>query len=124
MAYPSSRITTTGGGKLQFNRVDRNDGQGYSVSTGVFTVPVAGMYHFYWSLLFYNGGHVTIYFKLNGTLKVRSYRYTDDGTFSSTSGSIYLRLKVGDQVYLEAGQSGGMIHGSRYSTFGGELIRH
>ena len=124
MAYPSSDITTSSGAKLQFNRVDRNDGQGYNVSTGVFTAPVAGMYHFYWSLLFYNGGDVTIMFKLNGTQKVYSHRDTRDGTHSSTSGSIYLRLKVGDQVYLEAAGSGGKIHSGRVSTFGGELIRH
>ena len=124
MVYPSSYITTSSGAKLKFNQVDRNDGQGYKVSTGVFTAPVAGMYHFYWSLLFYSGGHVTIDFKLNGTEKVRSYRDTDGGTFSSTSGSIYLRLKVGDQVYLEADGSGGRVNGGRVSTFGGELIRH
>ena len=124
MVYPSSQITTTGGAKLQFNIVDCNDGQGYNVSTGVFTAPMAGMYHFYWSLLFVSGGNVRIDFKLNGTEKVRSYRYTDDGHHSSTSGSIYLRLKVGDRVYLEADRDGGKIHSDRYSTFGGELIRH
>ena len=124
MVYPSSHITTTWGAKLRFNRVDRNDGQGYNVSTGMFTAPVAGMYHFYWSLLFHRGGYVTINFELNGAEKIRSYRDTDDGTHSSTSGSIYLRLKVGDQVYLEASRSGGMVQNGRYSTFGGELIRH
>ena len=124
MAYPSNEITTTAKAKLKFNQVDKNDGQGYNVSTGVFTAPVAGMYHFYWSLLFYYGGDVTIDFKLNGTEKVRSYRNTDDGDTSSTSGSIYLRLKVGDQVYLEADRAGGKIHNGRFSTFGGELIRH
>ena len=124
MAYPSNFITTTRGAKLQLNRVDRNDGRGYSASTGVFSAPVAGMYHFFWSLLFMSGKHVTIDFKLNGTEKVRSYRDTRDGYYSSTSGSIYLRLKVGDQVYLEADRDGGRIHYGRYSTFGGELIRH
>ena len=124
MAYPSGYITTSSGAKLKFNLLDRNDGQGYKVNTGVFSAPVAGMYHFYWSLLFIRGKHVTIYFKLNGTRKVYSHRDTDDGTYSSTSGSIYLRLKIGDQVYLEADRDGGRIDYGRYSTFGGELIRH
>ena len=124
MAYPSGYITPTAYAKLKFNQVDRNDGQGYDVSTGVFTAPVAGLYHFFWSLLFYSGGYVAIEFKLNGTQKVISYRDTQGGSYSSTSGSIYLRLKVGDQVYLEASASGGKIHNGRYSTFSGELIRH
>ena len=123
-AYPSRTINTTANAKLQFDRIDRNDGQGYSLSTGVFTAPVAGMYHFYWSLLFILGGNVDIKFMLNGTRKVRSCRATVDGEISSTSGSIYLRLKVGDQVYLEADRDGGRVDSNRYSTFGGELIRH
>ena len=123
MAYPVGVITTTANGKLNFNRIDRNDGQGYSASTGVFSAPVAGMYHFFWSLFLY-GGTLRIDFKLNGAEKVYSHRDTRDGTYSSTSGSIYLRLKVGDQVYLEADRDGGTIHPARYSTFGGELIRH
>ena len=123
MAYPSNDITTTANGKLKFNQIDRNDGQGYSASTGVFSAPVAGMYHFYWSLLLYSG-NLRIDFKLNGAVKVYSYRHPGDGRYSSTTGAIYLRLKVGDQVYLEASQSGGIINGDRFSTFGGELIRH
>ena len=124
MAYPSHDITTITNAKIQFNRVDRNDGKGFNVNNGTFIAPVAGMYHFYWSLLFFSGKNVSIDFKLNGTEKVFSFRNTDDGIQSSTSGSIYLRLKVGDQVYLEADRSGGKINYERFSIFGGELIRH
>ena len=122
MAYPSYHIATTRGAKLVFDRVDRNDGRGYSTNNGVFTAPVAGMYYFFWSLLYYNGGDVTIEFMLNGTKKV--YSHATDVTYSHPSGSIYLRLKVGDRVYLEADSSGGYVHSERFSTFGGELIRH
>ena len=121
MAYPSSPITTTRGGKLRFNRVERNDGRGYSVNTGTFTAPAAGMYQFYWSLLFYTRGPINIEFKLNGWRKVRVHRNNEDW---SISGSIYLRLKVGDQVYLEAESAGKRINSGRYTNFGGELIRH
>ena len=107
MAYPSDAITTIAYAKIKFNRVDRNDGQGYDVNNGTFTAPVDGMYNFYWSLLFYSGGSATIRFNLNGTPKIRSQRNVMDGRSSSTSGSIYLRLKVGDQVYLEADSSWG-----------------
>ena len=122
MAYPSQNISTTAYTKLQFNQVDRNDGQGYDVSTGVFSAPVAGMYHFYWSLLSRRGKHCTMFFILNGTKRV--YSHTTDTTDSSISGSIYLRLKVGDQAFLQSRDNGGNIHQGWWSTFGGELIRH
>ena len=105
MAYPSSIIITFYRGKLLFDQLDRNDGEGYNVSTGVFTAPMAGMYHFFWSLLFNRGENVAIAFELNATRKVLIYRDTEEGTYSSTSGSIYLRLTVGDQGYLLADQS-------------------
>ena len=53
------------------------------------------------------GKHCTIFFILNGTKRV--YSHTTDTTYSSISGSIYLRLKVGDQAFLQSRDNGTFI---------------
>ena len=124
MVYPSAHITTTANAKLQFDRVDRNDGQGYSVKTGIFSAPVAGMYHLFWNFLSTSSGsHCSFDLKLNGNGKIYSH-LTSGRNHDTASGSIYLRLKRGDQVYIQAANSGGRVHSGRWSTFGGELIRY
>ena len=122
LAYPYSAITTASNTKLRFDRIDRNDGQGYNVKTGIFSAPVAGMYHFFFNLLAETSGGSTVDLMLNGKSKMRSH--ATNRLHGTPSGSVYLRLKIGDQVYLQADRSGGKIHAGRYCTFGGELIRY
>ena len=122
LVYPSGYFITAQNAKLKFDREDRNDGQGYSVKTRIFSAPLAGMYHFFWNLLSDSTSAFRVDLMLNGNVK--SHSYAGRRQFTTPSGSVYLRLKKGDQVYLQAGQSGGKVHASRYSTFGGELIRY
>ena len=122
LAYPSAHYMTTANTKVRFDKVDRNDGQGYNVKTGIFTSPVAGMYHFFWNLLSADTREYTVDLVLNGNQKIRNHAASRQHV--TPSGSVYLRLKVGDQVYLQAAHSGGKINSGRYSTFGGELIRY
>ena len=118
-----SKHTATGkNAKVQFDRVDRNDGQGYSVKTGIFTSPVAGMYHFFWNILSASSGEYTVELIMNGQIKISSH--AAGRAYATPSASIYLRMKKGDEVYLRTDRSGGMVHSQKYSTFGGELIRY
>ena len=123
LVFPLAHYTTTANAKLQFDKVDRNDGQGFNIKTGIFTSPVAGMYHFFWNFLSLSGSHCTITLLQDGKLKLRS-RLTANRLYETPSGSIYLRLKKGEHVYLQANGAGGKFHYGRYSTFGGELIRY
>ena len=122
LVYPSGFITTVKNSKVKFDKVDRNDGQGYSEKTGIFSAPVAGMYHFFWNLLSYGGRTNRIHLMLNGETKVISVVIAKK-MWVTPSGSVYLRLKKDDQVYLQADDSGGKYQLGRFTTFGGELIR-
>ena len=107
---------------MRFDKVDRNDGYGYSVKTGIFSAPVAGMYHFFWNILTASAAHCTVDLMLNGHQRIRSH--AGNRAYVTPSGSIYLRLKKGDQVYLQMDRTGAKFHAGRYCTFGGELIRY
>ncbi|KAK3106498.1 hypothetical protein FSP39_021171, partial [Pinctada imbricata] len=119
----SSRYTTTASVPIKFQRVTRNDGKGYSNQTGIFTAPVGGLYHFYWSLLTYASKPVAIDLKHNGNLVGRAY-FQGLPKYESTSNNLYLRLNKDDKVYLQASGDGGVIHENLYTIFGGELIRY
>jgi len=72
-----------------------------NLATGVFTVPVGGIYHFEFSALKYSDTNsVYVYLQLNGVNIGISYA-TNLQDFLSLNGiSASLRLKIGDQVRL------------------------
>ena len=123
-AYTSGTFITTASQIIPFETVARNDGQGYNSTTSTFTAPVAGVYYFYWNILVYSSSGFGARLMQNGSEKIRHFYKTSGWDSSNSGGSIYLRLKKGEKVYLKADKSGGKIAPNFYSYFGGELIRY
>jgi len=123
------------GGNVTFTGVYSNIGSHYSTSTGLFTAPVAGFYHF--NLVAFastsTGGavaaggstSVSLYDNTNSTTLARSYAYSQTGTshhnvsFSSAhylSASTAVRIVTGGGAYLYSDAS------DIYCKFSGFLV--
>lgn len=114
----------TGGGTVVFDNTVENIGTHYSTSTGLFTVPVAGLYTFTCQTIATTPGSYWC-FRLNGTNYVGPTPYKDQAGYSNLSASININLSVGNTVgiYNIAGQfygDGGNIH----NNFSGSLISY
>ena len=120
----SSNFITTANGTIIFDDVGRNKGGGgYNNRTGVFTVPVTGVYHVYFSLLSEGGSESEIDLKFNEmpSAVIRTFIAASQ-KYHTPSASVYVRLNVGDKVYLKAFRSGAILDAVRYSSFGAQLI--
>lgn len=101
-----------------FDTVSFNIGGGYSNSTGRFTAPIAGYYHFDVT----GGNSTSWYFDLrkNGSILRRAEKGTA-GWFQWLSIGVDLYLGVGDYVDIQV-NSGDVRFDAPYAGFSGHLI--
>ena len=123
LAYISNYYTTSAGATIRFDKTDRNDGNGYDNSSGIFKVPVGGLYNVYWHTLPYAGKSCAIDLMVHGNEKLRSFAYLSQA-YNTPTGFVNLRLAKGDKVYLKASDNGAKLKSGRYTTFGAELVRY
>lgn len=125
VAFSAYRIysqTFTGSGKnFKFDKIRSNIGNGYDSSTGIFTAPRQGVYHFTAYAVSVSGKH--FYFRLlhNSELTARSY-VTGDGHKTGIL-DVILNLKKGDLVSVDS-VSSYIMHSDpdNYATFSGYQI--
>ena len=118
----------TGTGYIVYNKVNINNGNHYSTTTGKFTAPVAGFYFFSYGLIKNALNSVTrVYIYKNGaTLPTGSQRHLrmDSGQSYGDNGAmtIVTELAVGDEIQIYMGQ--GQVYGTseEYTYFNGFLI--
>ncbi|XP_076151886.1 complement C1q-like protein 2 [Alosa pseudoharengus] len=111
---------------LKYDNVITNVGSAYDPSTGIFTVPVKGVYFFTFVLFNPIGHNHASGAKLmkNGEMVVSA---TDNipgaDSEDTTSNTVILDLEVSDKVYIEM-FSGRAIYtdGNRRNTFSGHLL--
>uniref|UniRef100_A0A3P9DFB5 C1q domain-containing protein n=1 Tax=Maylandia zebra TaxID=106582 RepID=A0A3P9DFB5_9CICH len=108
---------------LVFKHVITNIGNAYNPSTGIFTAPVRGVYHFELHMFGHGGVAVGAYLYKNQGLVVIAYEHqTAAGELSGSNGASLL-LEVGDQVFVRL-LDGRRIYDNQnhHTTFSGHLI--
>ena len=138
-----SNLGSAKGGAIPFEFASVNEGNAFDLSSGIFTAPVNGFYHFQFSALKYDSAEydetfLIIAIGLNGGFidfsrpdKIGLIEYGEPGfenvlgTFKSVSLSTPLRLKKGYEVSLvNIGGAGKLADNAsfHYSFFTGWLV--
>ena len=109
----------SGGQKLVLANPVTNIGQGYNSNTGVFTVPLSGLYFLAASGSVAGNNHrAYLQMEMNGTVIARSYAYQEKGHYQTGACNVIKRLSKGTQVWLESDGSGYFWdHGTSFSGF-------
>uniref|UniRef100_A0AAZ1WVR3 C1q domain-containing protein n=1 Tax=Oreochromis aureus TaxID=47969 RepID=A0AAZ1WVR3_OREAU len=107
---------------LIFEHVITNIGNAYNQSTGIFTAPVRGVYHFEFHIFGTAGIRAGGSLFRNGDLICTAYEHPKSGSVSASNG-VSLLLEVGDQVSVRL-PIGSSIHENQnhHTTFSGHLI--
>ncbi len=102
-------LPTYSNGVVRFNMERLNIGRAMNVSTGVFTAPKSGIYHFSFSI--HKEGYsnmleqLWIYFRLNG-IKMGTSAISQGPLSAPATAQFVLKLKPGDRVDLWKPRSG------------------
>ncbi|TDH05343.1 hypothetical protein EPR50_G00143640 [Perca flavescens] len=116
---PFSKDTT-----LIYKHVPTNIGNAYNPTTGVFTAPVRGVYHFEWHLTAEgDGSHASGGWLVKNLQNLFvAWEYQAAGFMSSSNG-VMLLLEVGDVVFVRlAANTLAFDNGSHPTTFSGFLL--
>lgn len=111
------------GGVMIYGTTASNVGGHYSTSTGRFTAPVAGLYHFTNNAYRYNDStDGIVYVRVNGTNYIESRKKTDSAPgWVMHNISIYVTLNAGDYVDMYAQNR--THNNSTFSRFQGVLVQ-
>lgn len=120
-AYRTSKQSLSVKNAVVFDKVWTNNGNGYNPSSGVFTAPIAGLYHFAAVVMSVEGK--SLYLSLfHNSAKIASSFITDKGYKTGTF-DVVLTLEKGDTVSIKSGHNQYIFSdGDKYSTFSGNLI--
>ena len=122
-----SMTSNTSAGDLVFNNVQHNLGNGYSTSTGKFTTPVKGVYHFTANVL-RNTGDGNLFFKVDNAVTYltgnsssdQAAQYATATNYSHASLAINLQLNASQTVHVATNST--LTLWSNYNYFSGHLI--
>ncbi|KAJ8312774.1 hypothetical protein KUTeg_010147 [Tegillarca granosa] len=107
--------------KIIFDKIITNIGNGYNTKTGIFTVPIDGLYVFDWTILTHSGKIFNTELVVNGIPKRRNNADSGRGRFiSSGSSMVTLSLHKNDKVWIRKFETAGnSMHGNYWPGFSG-----
>ncbi|XP_032365962.1 complement C1q-like protein 4 [Etheostoma spectabile] len=106
---------------LIYKHVPTNIGNAYNSTTGVFTAPVRGAYHFDWHMNSINSA--TAAFLVKNTENVFAAHERQSAGFMSSSNGASLLLEVGDKVFVRLAATSNVFDNfNHHTTFSGHLL--
>ena len=118
--------TNTESGALVFTNTQHNLGNGYSTSTGKFTAPVKGIYHFTLNVL-RNTGDGNLIFRVDDAVTYLTGNSASDqaaqylNTTNYSHGSLAINLQLNASQTVSGYVTAGTVF-SNYNYFSGHLI--
>ena len=107
---------------VKFDDVRVNRGQGYNPSTGIFTAPRKGLYHF--SCMIMSHGFHEVHYQLNKNDAVYINGYSNKSGHATSTISDVVEMKKGDRVFIKHRNSKSQeITGDHNSSFSGYFIQ-
>ena len=107
---------------VKFEDVKVNRGQGYNPSTGVFTAPRKGLYHFSCVIMAHSSHQVHYQLNKNNAAYIRGY--SNKSGYATSTISDVIEMKKGDRVFIKhRGSNSEEITGNHHSTFSGYFMQ-
>ncbi|XP_053403080.1 uncharacterized protein LOC128558228 [Mercenaria mercenaria] len=110
---------------IVFDSTITNEGSGYDESTGIFTAPEGGLYHFNINVCTYYGKYSFVGLVLAGQVVARTANYDKDYYTCNSVGAL-VRVKSGEQIWVKctsASSNRKLIEDDlRMNTFSGVLL--
>jgi len=118
-AKSSASGNTAASGVQIFATVETNIGGHFSSSTGKFTAPVSGMYHFSGTVLSRGSGHIRLDFQKNGSTIRQTENTRAYSGYATVTSTLSVYLSANDYVNVHSGYT---TYGAGYNYFSGHLI--
>ncbi|CAC5388796.1 unnamed protein product [Mytilus coruscus] len=111
------------GSVVIYDDVITNEGNGYTLSTGIFTAPAEGLYSFSWTTTTVAHKYFYTYLAVNGYMIARSHAGHDNVSLSASQ-TVVVHLKNHDKVNIKVqdDHNGQFIYSEGWSTFSGFII--
>nr|KAG5691130.1 hypothetical protein BaRGS_030938 [Batillaria attramentaria] len=111
-------------GPYKFTQVVLNDGNGYDPISGIFTVPVSGVYNFALQIFLRGPQDTLIDIKVNGHIISRMSldTITNSNGDDSDSTSVTVKVNAGDEVWVESGNGAHTYVSDVHTYFTGHLL--
>jgi hypothetical protein len=112
---------------LIFEKTFTNEGTGYDTSTGLFTAPVGGLYHFSVHACAYHNRYAYLGLVLEGNVIAADSNFGDANYDCDSFGAI-IRVRSGAKVWVKSISSGSNRQlyqdSNRMNTFSGVLVNN